>query len=171
MNDQEKVEDFVFRSENLSKSVDKDKAFAIITEEIDNCEDKYLNEYITALNFIRNEKVLDWIEENIHRTTNIGINWGHLAASSYLSWDRVKKWLTKGRPLSLVALDAIIFCTTVGERLNQSPWMRQIQPKLVDNPKPEIIAKQLQEYLLTDNVPRTKTAIHKIIENIFDARQ
>src|SRR5204863_3993484 len=115
-------------------------------------------EYITAVNFIRNEKVLDLIEENIHRTTNIGTNWGHLAASSYLSWDRVKKWLSNGRPLSLVALDAIIFCTSVGDRLNQSPWMRQIQPKLVDDPKPEIIAKQLQAYLLTDNVPRTKTA-------------
>jgi hypothetical protein len=171
MYDREKVDDFVFRSENLARSIDKDKAFAIIAEEVDNCEAKYLNEYITALNFIRNEKVLDWIQDNIHRTTNIGSNWGHLAASSYLSWDRAAKWLTHGRPLSLVALDAIVFCTTVGERLNQSPWMRQIQPKLVGNPNPETIAKRLQKYLLTDNVPRTKNAVRKIIENIFDARQ
>ncbi|MGH2647815.1 MAG: hypothetical protein ACRDE8_09625 [Ginsengibacter sp.] len=171
MYDQEKVDDFVFRSENLAKSVDKDKAFTIIVHEIDNCEDRYLNEYITALNFIRNDKVLDWLENNIHRTTNIGTNWGHLAASSYLSWDRADKWLTNGRPLSLVALDGVMFCTTVGERLNQSPWMRQIQPKLIDNPKPETVAKKLQGYLLTDNVPRTKSVIQKIIENIFDVRQ
>ena len=49
--------------------------------------------------------------------------------------------------------------------------MRQIQPKLVDNPKPEIVAERLKEYLLTDNVHRTKSTINKIIENIFDARQ
>ncbi len=168
MYDQEKVNEFVSRSENIAKSIDKDEAFLIISQEIDSCEDLYLNEYITALNFIRSEKVLDWIEKNIHRTTNIGLVWGHLAASSHLSWDRVNKWLTSGRPLSLVALDGLMFCTTIGERLNQSPWMRQIQPKLTDNPKSEIVARELQEYLLIDNSHRIKTTINKIIENIFD---
>jgi hypothetical protein len=171
MYDQQKVDDFIFRSETLAKGIDKNKAFGIIINEINNCEDKYLNEYITALNFIRDIKVLDWIEENIHRAKNIGTNWGHLAASSFFSWERGNKWLTNSRPLSLVALDAIIFCTTIGERLNQSLWTRQIQPKLIDNRKPEVIAKRLQKYLLTDNVPRTKNAIQRIIENLFDARQ
>ena len=171
MYDQEKVDEFVFRSENLAKTVDRDKAFLTISQEIESCEDSYLNEYITALNFIRSDKVLDWIETNIHRTTNIGLNWGHLAASSHLSWDRANKWLTSGRPLSLVALDGIMFCTTIGERLNQSLWMRQIQPKLIDNIKTEIIANRLQEYLLMDNVYRTKSAVNKIIDNIFDSRQ
>ena len=166
MYDQEKVDEFVFRSENLAKIVNKDTAFLIISQEIDSCEDKYLNEYITALNFIRNEKVLDWIENNIHRTLNIGQNWGHLAASSYLSWERANKWMASGRPLSLVALDGMIFCTTIGERLNQSLWMRQIQPKLIDKPKAEIVARKLKEYLLTDNAHRTKNTISKIIENV-----
>ena len=171
MYDQEKVDEFISRFKDLAKSADKDETFIIISKEIDNCEDKYLNEYITALNFIRNDKVLDWIENNIHRTTNIGLNWGHLAASSYLTWDRASKWLTIGRPLSLVALDGIMLCTTVDERLNQSLWMRQIQPKLIDNPKPETVAVRLQEYLHTDNTHRTKTTINKIIENLFDSRQ
>ena len=171
MYDKEKVDEFVSRSEDLAKIVDKDEAFIIISKEVDNCDDRYLNEYITALNFIRNDKVLDWIESNIHRTTNIGLNWGHLAASSYLSWSRAEKWLATGRPLSLVALDGIMFCTTVGERLNQSLWMRQIQPKLLDNPKPEIVAARLQKHLQTDTAHRTKTTINRIIENLFDARQ
>jgi ribosomal protein L31E len=64
-----------------------------------------------------------------------------------------------------------MFCTTVDERLNQSLWMRQIQPKLIDNPRPEIVAVKLQEHLQTDNTHRTKTAINKIVENLFDARQ
>ncbi|HEY8916825.1 MAG TPA: hypothetical protein VIM87_10310 [Chitinophaga sp.] len=168
MYDQEKVNDFIFRSENIAKKFDKDEAFAIISSEIDACEDRYLQEYITALNFIRHEKVLDWIETNTERIVNINLNWGHLAASSCFNWDKAEKWLTKGRPLSLIALDALIFCTTNGDRLNQSPWMRQIQPKLIDNPKPEIVATRLQKYLSVDNVPRTKTAIQRIIWNIFE---
>lgn len=171
MYDREKVDDFIQRSEAFIQEHDKDKAFQIISAEIDACEDSYLNEYITPLNFIRSEKVLGWIERSTHRITNIGINWGHLAASSYFSWDRAEKWLEQGRPLSLIALDALVFCTTVDERLNQSPWMRQIQPKLIDNPRPEIVAARLQEYLRTDSVPRAKNAVHKIIENLFDVRQ
>ena len=171
MYDQEKVNEFVSRSETLAKRLDKDEAFKIISAEVDRCDDKYLNDYITALNFTRNEKVLDWIEKNIHRTKNVGTNWGHLAASSHFTWQRADKWLTIGRPLSLIALDALRFCTTIGERLNQSQLMRQIQPKLLDNPKPETVAKRLQEYLDLDNVPRTRTAVKNIIENIFDSRQ
>ena len=49
MYDQEKVDEFIFRSENLAKSVDKEKAFLIITQEIGNCEDKYLNEYTNCI--------------------------------------------------------------------------------------------------------------------------
>ena len=119
MYDQEKVDDFITRAENLVNSHDKDYAFSIIKTEIDNCEDRYLNEYITALNFLRTEKSLDWIEKNTHRMTNISSNWGHVAASSYFTWERAEKWLACGRPLSLIALDSLLFCTTVGERWNQ----------------------------------------------------
>ena len=91
----------------------------------------------------------------------------HIQPTEFLG----SKWLTSGRPLSLVALDAIMFCTTVGERLNQSLWMRQIQPKLMDNPNPEIVVVKLQEQLQIDNTHRTKTTINKIIENLFDVRQ
>ncbi|MDF0720732.1 hypothetical protein P0M11_12045 [Kaistella sp. PBT33-4] len=170
MYNQEKVDDFIQRSEEVIQNHDKDGAFHIISAEIEACEDKYLNEYITALNFIRSEKVLDWIEKNTLRIIDVGLSWGHLAASSQFNWDRATKWLEKGRPLSLIALDALVFCTTIGERLNQSPWMRQIQPKLIDNPRPEIVAARLQRYLGADSVPRTKDAVRKIIENIYDAR-
>jgi len=168
MYDQEKIDDFILRSESIAKNFDKDESFTIISTEIDNCDDRYLHEYITALNFIRHEKVLDWIEINSKRIVNITQNWGHLAAMSHFSLDRAEKWLTLGRPLSIIALDALVFCTTIGERLNQSLWMREIQPKLTDNQQPEVIAKRLQEYLQTDRVPRTRNAVDQIIDNIFE---
>lgn len=171
MYDQEKVDDFIFRSEEIAKTRNSDEAFKIVSSEIDSCDDKYLNEYIIALNFVRNSKSLDWIENNSTRIINVGENWGHLAALSHFSWLRAEKWLTTGRPLSLISLDAIYFCTTIGERLNQSLLMRQIKPKLIDNPKPEIIAQSLSDYLLHDNVPRTRNMINVIIKYIFDAEQ
>jgi hypothetical protein len=168
MYDQKKIEEFVSWSEEISKTLDKNEAFKIITAEIDNCENRYLHEYITALNFIRYEKVLDWIELNSHRIINVTLNWGHLAASSQFNWAKADDWLSKGRPLSLIALDALMFCTTNGERLNQSPWMREIQPRLIDNPKPEIVARRLKEYLTVDKVPRTDAVVEQIIKNIFE---
>ena len=170
MDDRIKLDEFLERASVITDTHDKDEAFDIISKEVEACDNKLLNEYIPALNQIRNERVLDWIEQNIHRTTNIGLNWGHLAASSLFNWKTAEKWLTAGRPLSLVALDALQFCTTVDERLNQSPWMRKIKPKLTDNPSPEDIAKRLAEYLTIDKAHRTRVTIENIISNMFDAR-
>ncbi len=171
MYDQEKINDFYLRAENIANTLDKDTAFKIITNELDNCEDRYLNDYIVVLNHIRIEKNLDWIENNANRIKNISSNWGHIAALSYFKWTRADKWLSMGRPLSLVALDALIFCTTNGERLNQSLIMREVNPKLIDNPKLDIVANRLQEYLKVDSVPRTKDSVSRIINNVFETGQ
>ncbi len=168
MNNQEKIDDFHLRCEDIAKRLNKDEAFKVISIEIDHCEDRNLNDYILALNNIRTDKTLDWIENNAQRIKSVGINWGHLAAVSFFNWDRADKWLSKGRPLSLVALDALIFCTTNGERLYQSLLLRQLNPRLTDNPKSDIIKNRLQSYLRTDNVPRTKISVDRIINNLFE---
>jgi len=168
MYDQEKINDFHNRAEYIIKTRDKDSAINAIISEIDLCEDKYLNEYIGPLNYLRDERVLDWIEKNTPRIKHVSLSWGHLAAVSFFSWNRADKWLTIGRPLSLITLDALIFCTTNGKRLNQSLLMRELNPRLSDSPKPEVVAIRLQNYLLIDNVPRTKTSVDKIINNLFE---
>ena len=92
---------------------------------------------------------------------------GTLAATSQFSWSNADKWLDVGRPSSLVAIDALLFCSTTGNRQNQAFWLQQNPPKLIDNPRPEIIANKLKDYLFQDNVQRNKNAINKIINNIF----
>jgi hypothetical protein len=169
MFDQKKLDDFLLNSEEVIKSKDKEEAVSIILSEIDKCEDIYLFEFIIVLNELRSPSVLNWIENNAHRIQNVNVNWGHLAASSFFNWETAKRWLSNRRPLSLIALDALVFCTSFGERLDQSPWMRKIQPKLDDYPGPNIIAERLQEYLKIDSVPRSKRVIQKIMDNIFDA--
>lgn len=167
MYDREKIEDFQVRMGEIAEKTEKVEAFNIITSELEKCEDKYLSEFMAPLNFLKYEPTLDWIERNAQRNDNITLAWGHLAASSNFTWKRAKKWLDLGRPWSLIALDAVIFCTTTGERLNQSPWMRELNPKLMDDPKLDKVAKELQEYLKMDSVPRTKNAVGVIINNIF----
>jgi hypothetical protein len=155
-------------AEPITKCLDFKEAFEILTKELESKDDKYLSENVSAMLYFQSDKTLDWIENVGERIKNISSTWGQLAASSKFTWDRADKWLTIGRPLSLVALDSLIYCTTIGERLNQSLWLRQLNPRLIDNPKPEIIANRLREYLLIDGVPRTKNAVETIIDNVFE---
>jgi hypothetical protein len=155
-------------AEPLTKCLDFKEAFEILTKELESNDDKYLSENVSAMCYFQSDKTLDWIENISVRIKNISSSWGQLAVSSQFTWDRANKWLTFGRPLSLIALDGLIYCTTNGERLNQSLWLRQLSPRLTDNPKPEIIAKRLRDYLNVDSVPRTKNAVETIIDNMFE---
>ncbi|PIB29562.1 hypothetical protein [Maribacter sp. 4G9] len=168
MYDREKVENFQIRMEEIIEKHSSKDAFELITSELNECEDKYLTEFMAPLNFLKYEPVLDWVEQNADRVKNVTQDWGHLSASSNFSWKRAEKWLEIGRPLSLIALDAIMFCTTRGDRLNQSLWMRELNPKLIDNPKLDRIANGLKQYLEKDSVPRTKNSVNRIINDIFE---
>jgi hypothetical protein len=154
-------------AEPIARCLDFDEAFEILTRELENGDDKYLSENVSALLYFQSEKTLDWIEKMSARIKNISSSWGQLAASSQFTWDRANKWLTIGRPMSLIALDSLIYCTTKGERLNQSLWLRQLNPRLIDNPSPEVIASRLRNYLTVDCVPRTKNAVEAIIANVY----
>ena len=88
-----------------------------------------------------------------------------MAASSNFTWERATYWLSLGRPLSLIALDGLMFCTSVGPRLNQSLWMRELNPRLPDQPSVKILREVLMTYREKDNVHRTRKIIDKIIQN------
>lgn len=161
-----KADDFLEKCKLVTETKSAQEAFALISAEIDSCSDRYLNDFIHGFNYLRSEKSLDWIEANISRAKNVSQSWGHVCASSHFTWDRAKKWIEKGRPLSLVALDGLMFCTTKGPRLNQSHWMQTLDPKLEDNPSPKEVKQVLLNYLKTDHVPRTKMLVELIIENL-----
>ena len=164
----EKVDKFIEFAIEISETKSKEEVFEILTSEIEKVDDIYLNEYISALNYIQYEKVLNWIEENKSKIKNISLSWGQLAASSNFDWNYANKWISQGRPLSLIALDALVFCTTKNERENQSPWMRTLNPKLKNSENLEIIANKLNEYSKIDNVPRVRNKVKIIIENLYE---
>jgi len=150
----------------LAYCLDVDEAFRFITKEIEDLEDKSLSLNIAALNYLKNERVLDWIETMTPRIHNISFNWGQLAASSKFDWERAVIWLNSKRPLSLIALDALYYSTSKSERRNQSLWMRELNPNLIGRPISNEIITTLKAYLENDNVPRTRNTIKVIIENV-----
>mgnify|MGYP001120021345 CR=1 FL=1 len=105
----------------------------------------------------RSSKVLDWIEEACNEFND---NWGRLAAVSHPTWERMKNWLNKGRPLSLVALDTMEnCCVAFGD-----PIIEKISPKVIGL-STNNFEKVLNDYYQSDNVPRVKRKVAGIIEN------
>jgi hypothetical protein len=157
-------------AEAICKCLPFEEAFQILTSEIETTDEKYFTDNSSALIYLQSSKTLDWIEKISNRITNVSTSWGTLAAASQFSWDRAEKWLKIGRPLSLIALDGLILCTTSWDRQNQAIWFRENPPSLVNPAKSEIIANTVTSYLERDKVPRTKNAVGQIIQNLFTAQ-
>jgi hypothetical protein len=163
-----KEEGILVFAELIANCLEFEEAFEIIRTEIEKSDEKYYNNNVSGLLYFRSEKTLDWIETQPQRIKNVTSSWGQLVASSQFSWQKCEKWLRAGRPLSLVALDALYLCTT-NNYAGQSIWLRKIKPKLTDDATADTIASELQNYLKLDSVPRTKNAVESITYNLFDA--
>jgi|694.fasta_scaffold55849_5 hypothetical protein len=163
-----KNKDVMIFAEALAKCLPFDEGFNEVTHQIELEENKDLPRKIMALVYFERTESLDWIEKVRSRIGNISDTWGTLAAASKMDWSRTKRWLNDGRPLSLIALDSLYYCTTTGNRLNQSLWLREHRPKLLNADRPEIIATTINDYLKKDSVPRVKNVVGAIIHNLFE---
>jgi hypothetical protein len=161
-------ESILVYAELISNCFDLDEAFELITSELNKLDDKTFNENVSALLYLKSEKTLDWLEFNSVRIKNVTSSFGQLAASSQFGWKRCEKWLNTGRPLSLIALDALYLCT-MKNYIGQSVWLQKLKPRLTDNTEREAMANKLRDYLKVDSVPRTKDAVGSIIYNLIEA--
>ncbi|SFA69411.1 MULTISPECIES: hypothetical protein [unclassified Bacillus (in: firmicutes)] len=82
----------------------------------------------SSLYRFRSNIILVWMESNC---TIFNDNWGRLAALCLPTWDRMKMWLNKGRPLSLIALDTMANCFIRGG----DPVVEQFSPKILGKEK------------------------------------
>jgi hypothetical protein len=118
---------------------------------------------ITALKQFRSSRVLDWIEINAPSQHVLPV-WGTLAALSDISWSRVQDWLTRGRPLSLIALSALrSFIYMPGEA---GPF----DAALKECPDRSVIPPAIEAYWATDSAPRVANDCKSIIANIEKLR-
>ncbi|MED3561505.1 hypothetical protein [Bacillus xiapuensis] len=105
----------------------------------------------------RSSNILDWIESTC---TTFNDNWGRLAAVCFPTWERMKSWLNKGRPLSLIALDTMANCVKGYGDI----YVEQFSPKILGTDISEV-GQVLNEYFQIDGVPRVKMKLSRIMEN------
>ncbi|WP_193366729.1 hypothetical protein [Pelagibius marinus] len=125
-----------------------------------------LREQKMALMWFRSPDVLDWIEAHVP-STNISEDWGRLAALSALEWSRAQKWLERGRPLSLVTIDAL---SEFIPRPGQAPIIGQLAPALQGCDVRSEIGQELRRYMTVDDVPRVTRKCSFIIEQLGQLR-
>lgn len=134
------------------------EAFRRVAEVLDSLEGTPKRDAMFVLSCFRSTDVLDWIEKEIFEPITDG--WGRLAAASDINWSRIEKWLLSGRPLSLVAIDAlglIVHPTT--------PLLKTYRPALRDRPEQKTFTNALTGYLETDPVPRVQQRIQFLLKN------
>ncbi len=102
----------------------------------------------------RSPLVLDWVERTV--ASPVSNNWGPLAACSGFTWATATRWLEAGRPLSLVALDAL----SIALRPTYRPFGISIE--LPDAPDEAAILDHLCEHARRDPAPRVTQAIDRI---------
>ncbi|NOU32258.1 MAG: hypothetical protein HOO96_30500 [Polyangiaceae bacterium] len=115
-------------------------------------------ERIGCLAWFHDEAALDLIEQ--HACAPISETWGRTAAASGITWDRARRWMEAGRPLSTVALDALHACVRY-----DSPLLAELAPRLLDPPDVATLRAVLTEQMDRDPVPRVKKLAARLIED------
>jgi len=139
----------------------EDEGLEKVFSELEKLKEKYLpSAALEMLLPFRSQEVLDWIEE---KGTSYHSDWGRLAAVSYPTWDRMKEWLSMGRPLSLIALDTMYCCGDEGEIME----ILSAFPTILDTPMHEV-EPALMAYLEHDAVHKTKTRVAAILESKYE---
>lgn len=162
----EDIEQIGIYSQMLAKCLPCDEGFEHCVKVLSRVESsKMLDEKVWSLTHFHTPRSLHWIEQNIYRMESLSSSWGNLAAASTINWERVKQWLISGRPLSLVALDALIGCTYVATTPFAGEWLRSNSQKLYEPESVETMNSVLRTYQAIDNVPRTRKQIEFITNN------
>ncbi len=125
------------------------EGFAMAVAAIDRLAGRAQRDAMLSLSYFQSPDALRWIETNAQEPTTE--QWGNLAASSGLTWATVAGWLAKGRPLSLIAIDALV---AIAEP--RTPLLKSIAPTLLQPPNTNEFISALSDCVSRDGVPRVK---------------
>jgi hypothetical protein len=110
-----------------------------------------------ALEPLHDRRVLGLIER--HAASPVSDSVGRLAAVSRIEWPRIVRWLALGRPLSLVALDALRTLVAA-----DTPFTRAVAAKLEEPPTRAELEHVLDAALRADDVPRVQRIVARVRE-------
>jgi hypothetical protein len=131
-------------------------SFGRATSAIEALPQKEIRRAMLALGYFQSPATLDWIEQHFSEPTTE--EWGNLAAASGFSWPRATSWLQLGRPLSLVAIDALLAIANP-----RTPNLRAMQPALLEAPSAAQLCLELRRYSEQDAVPRVQQRIDAVL--------
>lgn len=126
---------------------------------------KLAGNVLHALTPFEDERVLDWMES--HAAEPITYEWGTAAAVSKITWERITRWLDRGRPLSLIALDAMKNCRGFDAKdPEMSGVFKVVAPKILRPASQKKMRKRLEKYLQKDGDPNVKRKVAVIIDHL-----
>lgn len=131
-------------------------------EAVERASERDLSSWAMALAWFRSELVLDWMEERVR--SPVSDRWGQLAACSGFTWSTATRWLAAGRPLSLVAIDALATIMRPNAP-GRAPTLADLVGNMPDAPARSEILNRLREHALNDPVPRITQAIERIADD------
>ena len=103
--------------------------------------------------------MLSWIEANACEPTTEA--WGCLSAASAYSWDTAKAWIRAGRPLNLIAIDALLAIADP-----RTPFLRALQPSLGAPSDEGEMRWVLETAIAADPVPRVKQRVGSLLSKL-----
>jgi hypothetical protein len=118
--------------------------------------DRLRRECFPALAHFRSPRVLTWIEA--HAAEPTVESWGRLAAASAFDWHTAKQWLGAGRPLNLIAIDALL---AIAEP--RTPFLQRLRPSLGAAPSEMDLRQALEAAAVEDPVPRVRQRIGALL--------
>jgi len=130
-----------------------EEGFRRVTEVLERLPARELLQMVSVLTSFRTALTLDWLETHVQ--SPVTATWGSVAACSQFTWARAVKWLDQGRPLSLVALDALQMCQS-----------SDASSQIFGTATREEIRTVLKTYTHRDPVPRVKQAVAALLNRL-----
>lgn len=137
------------------------EGFALAVNAWEAVPDKARRNDFLALAYFRSPELLDWIER--HAGEPVSDAWGALAARSGFSWHKAADWLNRGRPLNLIAIDALLEIAAP-----QTHFLKSVQPGLAGPADGQAMAAALRQAAENDPVPRVRRRIDVLLATLPD---
>jgi hypothetical protein len=152
-----------FATKALASSLPPDEAFALAKQWMEKAaHPNEQKERLLTLGNVAHRETLRLIErwwESTDAGTPVTEEWGRLAADSRLTWSVAETWLQRGRPMCLIALDAML------NYLPRRGYYHVARPTDFGLRNTEAFQNVLTRYGDHDPSPRAKRAVDHLIEN------
>lgn len=145
----------------VAKCVPEDQGFQLVCEALSYRLTPRQSWQVRSLVWFQSRHAIDWIKANAP-AKEVTDQWGIVASVSKLSWKDVEAWLSHGRPLRLIALDALKFC--IDQRYVRE--FRLVWPVLHDRPDDETIKRAMRTTADSDDAPRVVASCEFISRNL-----